>query len=345
MLRIEDYTARINELYAEGKSAFDIYKALELKYPQPIYNYFKKMGWERIGRENYNYKRKYTVNLDFFKSINTEEKSYILGFICADGHVDLQRKSIGIALQDSDFKLLEKIRKCMNSSHPIIRHIKSKNPYLKSCNTELEKCSLNIPGKKLIEPLIKMGIAGNKTYTLNDAIMNYIPEKLIRHFLRGYFDGDGNITWGKHYSSGNKYLIQVAGNKEFLEGSFQKYFPSNCKLYYYKKSKQCYAWKLSDKRKVLEFLNYIYKDANIYLDRKFKIYQYAMWSYKTELIAGNSYFINLIKGQSAANLWVKCLEQVQRLVDETIKNPYEERNIEYNSTTNAQQSDSSVISD
>lgn len=61
-----------------------------------------------------------------------------------------------------------------------------------------------------------------------------------------------------------------------------------------------------------------------------------MWSYKTELIAGNSYFIELIKGQSAANPLVKCLRQVQRLADETILNPYEEGNIEYNSATNAQ---------
>ena len=60
-----------------------------------------------------------------------------------------------------------------------------------------------------------------------------------------------------------------------------------------------------------------------------------MWSCKTELIAGNSYFIKLIEGQSAANPLVKCLRQVQRLVDETILNPYEERSIEYNSATNA----------
>lgn len=62
-----------------------------------------------------------------------------------------------------------------------------------------------------------------------------------------------------------------------------------------------------------------------------------MWSFKTELIAGNSYFISLIKGQSAANLLVKSLEQVQRLANETILNPYGENNIEYNLATNAQQ--------
>ena len=61
-----------------------------------------------------------------------------------------------------------------------------------------------------------------------------------------------------------------------------------------------------------------------------------MWSYKTELIAGNSYFIELIKGQSAANPLVKSFRQVQRLADETFPNPFEEGGEEYNSATNAQ---------
>ena len=65
-----------------------------------------------------------------------------------------------------------------------------------------------------------------------------------------------------------------------------------------------------------------------------------MWSFKTELIAGNSYFIELMKGQSAANPLVKCLRQVQRLADETILNPFEKEGIEYNSATNAQHQES-----
>lgn len=66
-----------------------------------------------------------------------------------------------------------------------------------------------------------------------------------------------------------------------------------------------------------------------------------MWSCKTELIAGNSDFIYMMEGQSAANPLIKSLRQVQRLADETIKNPFEESNIEYNSATNAQHIESS----
>lgn len=341
MLRTKDYYAQIEQLHEEGKNAKEISRILNFKYHQPVYNYFKKRGWKNLNKKAYPRHTLYSVDSDFFKDIDTEEKAYVLGFICADGSIDFKNYFISIYLQDSDYELLEKIKECMHSTHPIKRNIKKENPYKKSNNKQLKCCGIRINGRRLVTPLKKMGLTHDKTYTLDDKVMNYIPKDLIRHFLRGYFDGDGSITWGAQYSSGKKYLIQVAGNKEFLLASFNTFFPSINGLYKYKTSKQCYAWKLSSKLNVLEFLNYIYKDAKIYLDRKYKIYQYAMWSYKTELIAGNSYFINLIKGQSAANLLVKCWEQVQRLADETICNPYEEGNIEYKSATNARQLNSS----
>lgn len=335
MTKITDYSVQIDALHQEGKTAFEIYKILGLKYPQPVYNYFKKKGWDRLDRTEYHYKTTYQVDETFFQEINTEEKAYILGFICADGHIDGDAYRLVIAIQERDSELLYKIRECMHSTHPIKHNILKTNPYKNSNNKTLKLCSLSINGKNLITPLVEMNLAGKKTYTLNDSIMEYVPAHLWKHFLRGYLDGDGNITWGKRYSSGNKYFIQVCGNKDFLEGSFQKHFNSSCSLYKDKYSKQCYTWRLASKAEVLLALNEMYGDAHIYLERKYKIYRYAMWSYKTELIAGNSYFIKLMEGQSAANPLVKCLRQVQRLADETIKNPFEEE-IEYNSATNAQ---------
>lgn len=335
MLKISDYAVQIDNLHNEGKSAFEIHKILGFKYVQPVYNYFKKKGWSRLEHKDYNFKTTYQVDETFFEEINTEEKAYVLGFICADGHVDGKLYRIIISLQEEDSELLYKIRACMHSNHPIKHNIERKNPYKKTDRHIVYQCSLSLNGKKLVTPLIKMGIAGQKTYTLNKNIMHYIPKDLWKHFLRGYVDGDGNISWGKHYNSGYKYLIQVCGNEDFLLGSFQEYFHSTCKLYKYKTSKQCYVWKIADKKQILLALKDMYENASIYLDRKYKIYKYATWSYKTELIAGNSYFIKLMEGQSAANPLVKCLRQVQRLADETIKNPFEEE-IEYNSATNAQ---------
>ena len=339
MVNIKNYAEQINTLHEQGKSALEISKILGLKYSQPIYNYFKKQGWKRLSRDQYIARHQYKINNSFFEVIDTEEKAYILGFICADGHVDAKAHRIVIAIQENDVEILEKIKTALNSSHPIVKHIQKKNPYKNSSNKTLFQCSVSFNGKKLVAPLVQMGISGKKTYSLDGNIIKYIPDELMRHFLRGYFDGDGCISFDKRYKSGPKSVIHVAGNYDFLNNSFNKYFPTKCTLKLYKKSKQCYDYTIQNKKEVLKFLAFLYNDAKIYLQRKYNIYQYAMWSFKTELIAGNSYFIELMKGQSAANPLVKCLRQVQRLADETIKNPFEDSSIEYNSATNAQHLD------
>lgn len=148
--------------------------------------------------------------------------------------------------------------------------------------------NLRVNSIYLTEPLINMGLGGNKTYSLTSNILQYVPKYLIRDFLRGYFDGDGNVFFGKKYDSGIKYTINVCGNKDFLLGSFQRYFPTTNKLYKDLYSKCCYTWKISAKNKVLKFLHYLYYNSSICLSRKYLVYRKAMCSCKTGLIAGNS---------------------------------------------------------
>ena len=282
MLQIKNYKEEITKLYHEGKTAKEISSILGFKYSQPVYNFFKKMGWKREGKAR---KRIYKVDEDFFKVINTEEKAYILGFICADGHIGKDRLVITVSIKDKD--ILYKIRNAMHSNHPI-KEVYRTNPYTRTDNKILRLASLMIGGVELVKPLFKMGLTTNKTYTLNENILRYIPKYLIRDFLRGYFDGDGNVFFGKKYASGYKYNINICGNKDFLLNSFQLYFPSNNKLYKDLYSKQCYVWKISQKEKVKNFMYYLYYNSSIFLQRKYNVYRKIMWSCKTGLIAGNS---------------------------------------------------------
>ena len=283
MLNIKDYQEEITKLYQEGKTAKEISSLLGFKYSQPVYNYFKKMGWERIGKAG---KRIYGVNEDFFKCINTEEKAYILGFICADGHIERDRLNITVSIKDKD--ILEKIRKAMQSNHPI-KEVKRTNLYNKTDRKTLTLVELMIGSVELVKPLFNMGLTTNKTYTLNGDIVKYIPKYLIRDFLRGYFDGDGNIFFGRRYSSGYKYNVNICGNEDFLLKSFQTYFPSNNKLYKDLYSRQCYVWKISQRDKVKDFMYYLYYNSSISLQRKYNEFRKIMWACKTGLIAGNSY--------------------------------------------------------
>ena len=283
MLNIKDYQEEITKLYQEGKTAKEISSLLGFKYHQPVYNYFKKMGWRRTGKTG---KRIYKVNEDFFKCINTEEKAYILGFICADGHIEKDRLNITVSIKDID--ILEKIRYAMHSNHPI-KEVQRTNPYKKTNRENLILSELMIGSVELVKPLFNMGLTTNKTYTLNGDILKYIPKYLIRDFLRGYFDGDGNVFFGRRYSSGYKYNVNICGNEDFLLKSFQVYFPSNNKLYKDLYSRQCYVWKISQKDKVRDFMYYLYYNSSIFLQRKYNEFRKIMWACKTGLIAGNSH--------------------------------------------------------
>lgn len=283
MLNIKDYQEEIEKLYSEGRTAKEISSLLGLKYHQPVYNYFKKKGWERNGKSG---KITYKVDNDFFKCINTEEKAYILGFICADGHISEDR--LVITVSEKDLDILEKIRRALHSNHPI-KKIKRKNPYQKTGRKQLILMELMIGRKELVKPLFDMGLTTDKTYTLNGDILKYVPKYLMRDFLRGYFDGDGNVFFGRRYTSGYKYNINICGNEDFLLKSFQTYFPSNNKLYKDLYSRQCYVWKISSKDKVRDFMHYLYYNSSIFLQRKYNEYRKIMWSCKTGLIAGNSY--------------------------------------------------------
>lgn len=285
MLQIKDYQEDITKLYQEGKTAKEISSLLGFKYHQPVYNFFKKMGWERNGKSG---KRTYVVDESFFKVINTEEKAYILGFICADGHIERDRLRITVSIKDKD--ILNKIRSTMHSNHPI-KEVQRINPYNKTERKILTLVDLTINSVELVRPLFNMGLTTNKTYTLNGNILRYIPKYLMRDFLRGYFDGDGNVFFGRRYTSGYKYNINICGNEDFLLKSFQTYFPSINKLYKDLYSKQCYIWKISQKDKVKDFMYYLYYNSSIFLQRKYNEYRKIMWSCKTGLIAGNSHSI------------------------------------------------------
>lgn len=285
MLNIKDYSDKIEKLYLEGKTAKEISIVLGFKYHQPVYNFFKRKGWERTGKSG---KRIYKVNENFFKCINTEKKAYILGFICADGHIDKDRLVITVSIKDKD--ILEKIKFALQSSHPI-NEVTRTNPYNRTDRKTLTLVELKIGSVNLVKPLFDMGLTSNKTCTLSGNILRYIPKYLIRDFLRGYFDGDGNVFFGKRYSSGYKYNINVCGNEDFLLKSFQTYFPSPNKLYKDLYSKQCYVWRISHRDRVKDFMYYLYYNSSIFLQRKYNEFRKIMWSYKTGLIAGNSHSI------------------------------------------------------
>lgn len=218
----------------------------------------KKCRYNYMGNllKNNKYSEKYCVNDKYFEKINSPEKAYWLGFIVADGNVCKNSLQIRLHIQDKGH--LKKIRKCLNSSHPI-KTIIDKDNY--------EYSSLCISNKKICNDLSKYGVVPNKSLICNPN-MDLIPRKLHRDFWRGMIDGDGSIGINKPNKSPSP-IIQLVGSHSVCE-KFLNYLKTliktNAKVHHHKNIYSCVVGSFY----VNDFLRILYYDNCMCLDRKKK---------------------------------------------------------------------------
>jgi len=199
------------------------------------------------------------VNLSYFDAIDSEDKAYWLGFLAADGNVTCGngRYRIALALKASDRQHLEHFRRSLSSSSTIRSKIVMGNEYVR----------IQISGKRLAERLVELGVTPRKSLTLEFPLM--LPDKLNRHFMRGYFDGDGCITRSR---ACKQLQFTVLGTKSFLEVYCDKLIQAHCVsnvcLYPAKADSKCYQIAYTGNRQVPKIMNWLYKDATVFLLRK-----------------------------------------------------------------------------
>lgn len=136
------------------------------------------------------FERKYTVDHNFFNTIDTEEKAYILGFLYADGCNTYDKSKckyiISIAQLEQDIDILNKILFSLHSNYKLYKIVQSENNKI--------KYKVEIASKRMSLDLIKVGCSPRKTFTITFPDENlYFKKNLYPHFIRGYFDGDGCI--------------------------------------------------------------------------------------------------------------------------------------------------------
>lgn len=222
-------------------------------------------------------KRKYTLNESFFEKIDTEEKAYFLGFLYADGYLNYKHKILGISLQERDKDILEKLRIIIGSSKPLVfREWISKHP------TWQNSYVLEVYGIKICEDVIKLGCVPKKSLILQFPTENQVPNHLLRHFVRGYFDGDGSIGNTTHIVSSMMFLnsLQNLLNKMGIESKI-----SNMACNSITKDLA-----MNKKLSAIKFLDWIYQDSTIYLNRKYD--KYLEWKEKYKNFNGRKRRLN-----------------------------------------------------
>lgn len=208
------------------------------------------------------------VNLEFFKNINSEKNAYFLGLLYADGCVQISntRYQITLKLKSNDQSIIEQFRDIMSPSSPI--------------RISYEKYSyFRINQKKICEQLIHHGCVPNKSLILE--FPTTVPDELIHHFLRGYSDGDGTIyinhvknRQGKIYDN---TIWKFVSTKQFCETAakiLREELDINCSqsLSSPKTNDMTTTLIVGGNLQVRKALDWLYKDATVYLPRKYEKY-------------------------------------------------------------------------
>lgn len=252
------------DLYNSGKQQREIAEVLYCKQTT-VSSILQRNGIKtRVGK-----KITYTdVNSLFFKEINSEENAYFLGLLYADGNISKNITCMSLKLKSNDQIILEKFRDIISPSSPI-KITQNKN----SPNTY---SYFRINQKEICEQLIALGCVPNKSLILT--FPTQVPTNLIRHFLRGYSDGDGCI-YKNHFK--NKKTIntiwKIVSTKQFCQQTakiLKEELGVNCSISLSRPKTNQITTTLSvgGNQQVKKVLDWLYQDATIYLPRKYDKY-------------------------------------------------------------------------
>lgn len=243
----------ICDKYKTGDSSYKLSKDLSIS-KFAILDVLKRNNIEKRQNIDGNLQRKYTLNQDYFETIDTQEKAYILGFIYADGYNNEKTGTLQITLHNKDVEILEFIKSQLNTNKPIYNIKRENRP---------DVVSLVINSKKISNNLVDYGVMQCKTHKIKFPLL---PKEYISHFIRGYFDGDGYV--------GNN-VIEIVGTIDFLT-SVQNILVDECslnktKLHQRHKDRDNNIRRLTygGRLQIERIFNYLYQDANFYLKRKY----------------------------------------------------------------------------
>lgn len=264
------YNGYWNECLKKHKTNYDIFEHLGNK-EEP------KVSFDNLYKSKYG---KYYVNQDYFKKIDNEWKAYWLGFLYADGTNQIKRNSkknnkmeytTKLTLSSVDEDHVKKLRNSVQGDAPIsYKDVKLNDKIFHSV-------SYSMCNKKICEDLNTLGCVPNKSLVLRFPNQEQLPKEFIRDFIRGYFDGDGCI-----HINLEKQNIQfnIMGTLEFLEkiqDIFYKELNIEKTKIQIKKNNKAYSIQYGSIMSIQKIYNYLYKDCNIYLQRKLDKFNTLLW--------------------------------------------------------------------
>lgn len=233
-----------------------------------------------------------------FKTIDTEEKAYLLGLLYADGSLRSEHNQNTMRLSLIDEEL--------------ILHLHEIFPFFKFGSFDYSKYNRNNQIQYFLtcsdvnfkKDLISIGMIPQKATTAcSDLLLPNLSDELMRHFIRGFFDGDGTICNSKNRPT--NYIVAISGvAHSFIKdmGLYLNKVGLDFKYYYRKpyqqNRKDVSIIKLYKSKNLLDFKQYLYNEATIFLNRK-----HDKFSCIEDIKARNRYSLNIIKNNKKQNLF------------------------------------------
>jgi hypothetical protein len=237
--------------------------------------------------------RKYTLNENYFESVDNETKAYWLGFIYADGFITKRKPGhgqnvLGITLAEKDH--VERFCESIGTNKPVKTYKK-----IRGYSEESVEHKIALISNKLVSDIEKLGVVENKTFLLES--IPKIPEEYVRDFIRGYFDGDGSVY--SHIQKSNRQTkkgikeysttqlgVGICGTKKFLTSLISqfKFLSIDNKCLYEEKRRDTDTWaiRFGSTKRCLALYDYLYgHNPTDYMPRKKKIFERSL--IKTEI--------------------------------------------------------------
>lgn len=215
-------------------------------------------------------------NKDTFNTWS-RDMAYLLGFLMADGYVFTNgRGSSYFCFCSTDKDIVEKIRNILNSNHKIGIRARSSG---KNSNQK-DFYVLQIGSKDVVKKLKKFGIIQNKSLVIN---FPKVPREFFGDFVRGYFDGDGGVSFTKTWRGDrNKWewiltTTFTSGSKKFIFGlrqALKEFLQGGC---VYKKDRNTHDLHFS-RHDSLALFRLMYDNVSLdrLLERKYNKFLFAL---------------------------------------------------------------------
>jgi hypothetical protein len=250
----DEQESEIAKRYMSGESTREIARKLGLPGKDTILGSLRRQNITQRCPADRN--RLYSLDENAFDVI-TPEAAYWWGFLYADGNIN--KRSVVLALKWDDFAHVEKFKEFMRSEAPTKK-------YGHKIGRDVHyACHLNITSQHLARRLTELGIVPHRTRF--DCVKDNLPQDMIRHWIRGFFDGDGTI-----HNARGQFGVGFMGSLEVVEW-VRENIPC------VDKSKRIHKHCISNvfylnfngnniSRKIT---NYLYDGQTLYMDRKHKL--------------------------------------------------------------------------